>query len=441
MPEKVPPAPSVPPASPSSRTFHSFLTGDRARDQRNVDLLLGAVEELYGSADHETLLRRAVDRAILVTGAQRGVLLLAGSDGVLRVRVARDVHGKELGLSLRYSRSVADQVWKTGAPHVTIDTQGTRTIAGSITDLRLLSVLAVPLASKDRSIGVLYVDSTAAVKEFTEGDRAVFEALAVLVSVAHEQARLTTKAAEVDVARKIQESMLPRALKPPAGFELAALARPCVDTSGDYYDVIPLADGTLALVVGDVAGHGLGAALFMTSARALLRTLLRASKEPVAAFEAMNAYLVRDMPDESFMSLFVGLLDPKTSTLRWVSAGHNAPLLLRAAGGIEELPRTGPVLGVYAEATYGLADPVRLAPGDSLLLYTDGLFEAWGDDGVLWGEDRMRAAFEAHAATSSSAAAVLEGVFADLKAHVGSKPMDDDVTCLLLRVEATGPAR
>ena len=421
-----------------------FLTGDRARDQRNVDLLLGAVGELYGSTGLDALLRSAVDRAIAVTGAQRGVLLLADAAGVLAVRVARHKDGRELAHDLRYSRSAVQRVWATRQPHLTIDGEGgagAGALGRSVLDLRLLSILGVPLLAQDRPLGVLYVDSTATAKEFTDGDRAVFESLAGLVAVAIERARLAAEEAErkrlsseVDVARKIQLSLHPRDFAAPPGFDLAGESRACVETSGDYHDVLHGAGGRLALLVGDVSGHGLGAALFMASARALVRTLFADATDPVPAFRGLNAFLCRDMPGDSFMSLLAATIDPADRSLRWVSAGHNAPLLWRAGQEMRELAPTGPVLGVVPDCAYRVGGPFTLEAGDALLLYTDGLFESRGPDGEPFGEPRLQESLAAHAAETAAARPVVDGLLADLKAYLGDRPVDDDVTCVVLRV-------
>ncbi len=428
----------------------SLLTGDRVRDERNVDALLKALAGLHGRGDLDALVRSAVDGAILVTGAQRGVLLLPLPDGSLSVRTARDRAGSDLPSTLRYSGSVAKKVWTTGQPSLTMDAEGSAAgaLGKSILDLRLLSILAVPLRVKDRPIGVLYVDSTATAKEFTVGDRAVFEALAGIVAVAIEQARLAAEEAEgkrllaeMDVARKIQSSQQPSRFVAPDGFQIVAEGRPCVETSGDYYDAISLSDGSVALVVGDVSGHGLGAALFMTSARAVLRSILPVHADPLEAVRSLNAYLCRDMPQGSFMSLFVGILEPRTRRFSWVNAGHNAPLWVRPGRPPDELGPTGPVLGVVPDYAYRRSEAVVLEPGDAVFLYTDGLVEARDGSRALYGEERLQASLRAHALAYPSASGILSGVLADLATFVGTRPMDDDLTCLVLRVTGTDAPR
>ncbi|MFO0934582.1 MAG: GAF domain-containing SpoIIE family protein phosphatase [Planctomycetota bacterium] len=422
---------------------HTFLTGDRVRDQRNVDLLLDAVVELYGTADLATRVRRAVDRAIRVTGAERGILLLGDAAGEPVPHTARDGKGADLPKPLTYSRTAVRDVWTTRAPKLMTGTDSGQAFdpSKSALALKLRSILAVPLVVGDRGLGVLYVDSRFVTKEFTDGDRAVFEALAGLVSVALEQSRLADEeaerkrlAAEMDAARRIQQSFLPRDLPSLPGYDVATLSRPCVETSGDYLDVVALDGGRVGLAVGDVSGHGLPAALFMTSARALLRGLLHADADPAAVFARINAYLCHDLPDDGFMSFFLGILDPASRTLSWVSAGHNPPLLRRADGTTTELRRTGTVFGIDDEARYAVHGPVPFGPGDALLVYTDGLFEARAPDGRgEWGEEAMSASFGAHVAAGRTSQGVLDGLVTDLAAHVGSRPLDDDVTGLVVR--------
>lgn len=448
-------------------TPSTFLTGDPQRDQRNVDVLLGAVRELCAGTDLDAIIRRTVDGAVEVTGAQRGALLLPDERGVLVVRQARGRDRKDLPSDVRYSRGVVGKVWTSGLPHLTADFDAPQGggLGQSVLDLRLLSILAVPLVVRDRPIGVLYVDSTATTKEFTQGEQAVFTALAGMASVALERARLAAeearkrlleismdlerakRAAEdaerarlqqaVDAARDVQQSLAPRNLSVPAGFEVANVDIPLEETSGDYHDFLPLADGAFALVVGDVSYHGLGSALHMVTARAVLRTCLRASSDLGAAMAALNDFLCTDMARDEYMSLFVAVVHPATRTLRWASAGHNAPLFWSAGRPCRELERTGPVLGVVEHAAYGVGGPEVLATGDALFLFTDGLSEAQDPAGEHWGDDRLLACVEARAAALPGAEDLLGGVLADHRAFVGGAVRRDDVTVVVLR--ARGP--
>jgi sigma-B regulation protein RsbU (phosphoserine phosphatase) len=134
------------------------------------------------------------------------------------------------------------------------------------------------------------------------------------------------------------------------------------------------------------------------------------------------------------MSLFLGLLDPARKTLTYASAGHSAPLWLRAGGTIDELPPTGPVLGPFPDATYRARGPVTLARGDAVVLFTDGIYEAQGPSDEMYGEERLQRSLVAHAAKTVNAQALLQGLYADLAAYTGARPLADDATCLVLRV-------
>jgi sigma-B regulation protein RsbU (phosphoserine phosphatase) len=313
-------------------------------------------------------------------------------------------------------------------------------LSESIFALRLLSVMGVPMPVKGRNLGVLYVDSTAKVKEFTQSDFSVFQALGGLVALAVENARLLARKAEQErmqrellVAQQIQQRLLPVDLPQPAGFDIAGLGRPCEETSGDYYDVIPFGEERLALIVGDVSGHGLGPAMLMASTRALLHAALLTRPEPVEVITSVNAFLERDTPDNAFMSMFLGALDPASREFQYVSAGHNPPLLYVPGDTLEELPRTGPVLGILGQATFGMTEPRTLVPGSVMILYTDGIFEAHDEAGEMYGETRFQDSFRRHAGGGAPAKEVIAAVLGDLDAFVGDQPLDDDVTCLVVR--------
>ena len=428
-----------------------ILTGNVEHDRRNVEIVLASVEQLYSPRDTLEVIRHALDRAIEVTGAQRGIFLLesdgdADGDGSaeLGIRTVRSADGKDLDLDQRYSRSVVKRVWESNNAEIMIDAedQSEAALGQSILDLRLLSIMATPLTAKDNRIGVLYVDSTVQAKEFTKADLAVFKALGGMAAIAIENGRLLEERAakermarDLAVAREIQQGLFPKDIPSPEGFDLAAVGRPCDETSGDYYDVIPLDGGRLALVVGDVSGHGLGAALFMTQARALIHALLRADPDLGRVVSGLNDFLERDMPASAFLTLFVGVLDPATRTLTYVNAGHNAPVHIRGAdGAVEAYPATGPLLGVIPDTDYIVEGPIELAAGDVLMAYTDGLFEAHDPQDEMYGEPRFRESLAAHVAKGVSSEAILDGVLEDLFAFVDGRPLDDDVTALVVRV-------
>ena len=215
--------------------------------------------------------------------------------------------------------------------------------------------------------------------------------------------------AELTEAKDLQQSMLPRVPVRAARLEIAGFNRPCEEAGGDYFDYIHLGNERIALVIGDVAGHGVGSALFMTAARSLLRTFLGAYGRSAAAIRVgsvpcvsdvgdvlgeVNRALVRDMPAGAFMSLFLGELDLRTGGLRYASAGHTPGIVYRAAADeFDELKPTGPALGVVDNARYEVCTVVPPLQGqDAVLLYTDGATEAMGENREMFGVERLKTA-------------------------------------------------
>ncbi|MFV1959617.1 MAG: PP2C family protein-serine/threonine phosphatase, partial [Planctomycetota bacterium] len=220
---------------------------------------------------------------------------------------------------------------------------------------------------------------------------------------------------------------------------VAGLGRPCEGVGGDYYDVIVRGDGMSALVVGDVSDHGIGPALYMASARALIHALMKTGTSPVRTLLTLNDFLCRDMGPCDFMTVFLGVLDPATRGLAYASAGHNPPLCLRRDGTLETLDKTGPLLGMLEGATYGSEQIAPLEPGDALLLYTDGIYEAKDAFHALYGEDRLRASFECHVRAGRDARGIRDGLLEDLDIFCGSCALEDDVTCLVIRARPDRP--
>lgn len=377
-----------------------FLTGDKAKDTRNVAILLDTIAEVSRNHDLQQVMRSIVDKAIAVMSAERGLLLLRNDAGELELEVARDKQGNPLPPNVQHSKSVPKRVFETGEAVTLMDAAGGDAISlgQSILDLRLLSVMCTPLNTIEETIGVLYVDSKATNKGFTQSDLELFKTLGAQCAMALQNARLLQAFLEKQkmqqslyIARDIQTGMLPKEGLQQGNFEMAGFNRACEETGGDYFDYIALPGSRVGLVIGDVSGHGIGAALFMTTARALLRAFAYKQSDPALVVGSVNDFLERDMPPGSFMSLFFGELDTNTGMFRYASAGHNPVLLHRkSAGAFEEFGKTGPALGVVPGVEYGTGGTAPLQSGDMLLLYTDGLPEAMNPDRELFGLERAK---------------------------------------------------
>lgn len=238
---------------------------------------------------------------------------------------------------------------------------------------------------------------------------------------------------ELEFARRIQTSFLPAELPQAAGWQLCASLDPAREMSGDFYDVIALPAGKIGLLVADVADKGVGPALFMALSRTLIRTFAaQFADAPEQVLQAANERILQDAGDNMFVTTFYGVLDPESGALVYANAGHNPPLLLRAAAphAVEFLGRTGTVLGMMEDLAWQ-AKSVFLECGDVLVLYTDGVTDAQNAENVTFGEKRLVAAVREQAGL---AAPEIHGAILDsIRAFVGEAPQFDDITLLTLK--------
>ncbi len=238
------------------------------------------------------------------------------------------------------------------------------------------------------------------------------------------------------VAMEIQQQLLPQESPKIDGFDVAGTSIYCDETGGDYYDFIDLVDlgaGKLGIAVGDVTGHGIGAALLMASARGVLRSHAGRHGEDLGElFGVLNTHLVRDTGETRFMTLFYGVLDAETRSLEWTSGGHDPAIWLRRSmGKIEELPNTGVPLGIMEGATFDSVKPITLEAGDVIAIGTDGIWEAADAAGEMFGKDRMREVLSACA--DSSAADIHAAVVAAVNEFLGATHQQDDITLVIIK--------
>ncbi|HZQ52437.1 MAG TPA: PP2C family protein-serine/threonine phosphatase [Bryobacteraceae bacterium] len=272
---------------------------------------------------------------------------------------------------------------------------------------------------------------------------AFFSAILFLVLLALELADRVTMKRDLEIAKEIQSWLMPAAPPQVPGIDIAFATRPANTVAGDYYDAF-LRTGTadpqsscppLLLVVADVAGKSVPAALLMATLQASLRTLAGICTDTVELIERLNRYACdQNVGGKRFTTAFLAELDPATRQLTYVNAGHNWPVLRRVSGGIERLQTGGLPLGLMRNARYECGR-VTLAPGDLLLVFTDGLVEAENDSEEEYGEGRMFVTLNSR--QDGSAADVLRDLMSSADGFVGFAPQHDDITCLVLR---TGPA-
>jgi serine phosphatase RsbU (regulator of sigma subunit) len=242
---------------------------------------------------------------------------------------------------------------------------------------------------------------------------------------------------DLEIARQIQFGLLPFDPFHRDGVAICASMRPANTVGGDYFDVIELGGGRLAVVLGDVAGKGMPAALLMALLQGSLRTLLTAGFRGAEVVGKLNDHLCANIPANRLVTLFYGEYDAWSGTLNYVNAGHNPPFLLRIGGEQVRLDPTGVALGVMADAVYDAAQATMEA-GDRLFLYTDGITEAEDPHDVEYGEGRLRIYLDTHRDLGHRE--LLDGVRDDVLAFCRQARPRDDMTLMIVAREGQGPA-
>jgi len=250
--------------------------------------------------------------------------------------------------------------------------------------------------------------------------------LIVLLEVAD---RLSLKN-DLEIAREIQQAMLPRAAYQAPGVEAFGMTRPANTVGGDFYDIVPLADGRVLLALGDVAGKGSPAALLMALLLAMMRTLVDEGFDGAALMNRLNAQVSKHAPPSRFVTLFIATLDPVTGQLTYVNAGQNPPLLRRAGGAYERLRDGGIALGMSARATY-TAGRAELRQGDVIVMYSDGVTEAEDAVGRPFDETGLQQVVDGRG--WGSAKELGWATFAAVEHHTEERRLLDDLTVLVAR--------
>jgi serine phosphatase RsbU (regulator of sigma subunit) len=308
----------------------------------------------------------------------------------------------------------------------------------SIVEQQVRSMLAVPLQTNDRVIGLIYLDSPHLIREFTREDLNLLTVMANVAAIRIEHARLAEieraeqlMAKELEQAALIQRRLLPTTVPQVPGLDLAGHNAPCRTVGGDYYDFLPYPDGRVAMVVGDVAGKGMPAALLMSSLQARVQVLFEEPADLGPKVTRLNKAICANCPDNRFITFFAGMLDPNTGELAYCNAGHNPPLIVRVDGSVESLKGGGVILGILPIAQYQQST-ARLEKGDILVLFSDGVTEASPPNSEdEFGEERLGQCIAQ--ARELPAAGILETVVKSVTTYIAGAPAADDVTVLIAR--------
>jgi serine phosphatase RsbU (regulator of sigma subunit) len=396
-----------------------------------VGALIRVGQELVGHLSLEQLFPLILELAIDTVQAERGTLLVVENDQLV-VKASS-------GGNFRISSGVRDRVLRDKASILVNDVMSDESFRGmqSLVQQQVRMFMAVPLQTKDSVIGLIYVDSPTLVRDFTAEDLNLLTVMANVAAIRLEHARL----AEVEQAEKIlakdleqaaiiQQGLLPSTAPVVPGFDLAGYNAACRTVGGDYFDYLDYPDGKLGIVIGDVSGKAMPAALLMTSLQARVRVLAEESADVAEIVTRLNRHTAANCPSNRFITFFFAIVDPLTGALTYANAGHNPPVLVRADGRAELLDGGGLVMGLFSNCRYDRYD-AALGPGDLLVLYSDGVTEANNLAGDEFGEERLveTLRLNRHHKASELIRAVNDGI----NTFSAGAPTADDVTLVVLK--------
>jgi phosphoserine phosphatase RsbU/P len=446
-------------SGPAEDTVESMLTrlGSMSSVNRggggglsNLNLLLEATSLLHSSLPLDSVLATMLDHAISLTRADRGVLLEPDAQGVLKVRLARSADKHDLPPEkISASQTALRQAVQQRSPVITddisiggLDLQA----AESIMAQQLRAIVAIPLFPVSRAtvhqtdpspdtqlLGAIYLDSRGPTA-FSTLDCQILGALGAEAASILDNARLVERERErqrmeqeLAIGYQIQQGLLPHGLRDFPHVELTGKQIPCHSVGGDYFDVFPIGDRT-AFLIADVSGHGLGAALVTTMLQGALSGM-SLGVDPVTVLNHVNMFLCEHTSVGRYVTLFFGILSTD-GTLDFMRAGHPSPLLIRG-GEVTDLYNQGSLpIGILEDAQVSAAS-TRLDPGDTLVLFTDGVTEATAPDGEMLETKKLREIVAEDC--DKSVEELQSSIFKHVDEFTRGAEPSDDVTVLILR--------
>jgi len=399
-------------------------------------------EVMTSNINLDDLLSLILNKLVTTVNADRGTIYLVDEERrELWSRVMLEDIGPLTEIRVKIGEGIAGHVAATGEilniPDAYQDPRFNSQI-DQVTGYRTRSMLTAPMFNpQQKIIGVVQLLNK---KDgaFNFRDERLITAMTSQAAISIENARLYAQELqqqvvkrELETAHTIQASFLPDVIPHPDGWDIAAIWLPIRSVAGDFYDFQWLGDGRLAVVIADVSGKGIPAALFMALSVTMLRFGMRFNLAPAEVTRRANESMLADQRSRMFATTFVNYISLDTGEMEFSSGGHNPALIYRAATGTcESVTSDGVAVGIFKQAEYR-SNQMRLEPGDILILYTDGITEAINDDEEEFGEERLQDIIVEHA--SEPAEALIERVLDAVTAFVGDQDLFDDATLVILK--------
>jgi sigma-B regulation protein RsbU (phosphoserine phosphatase) len=408
----------------------------------NPEVKLRAMIEIAQNLGRALSLDEVLDKLLdsvfkIFLQADRGFVILRSSpEGVLIPKAVKH-RRPDSEDQIRVSRTIVNQVMKTQEAVLSADAASDARFdtSQSIADLRIRSMMCAPLVNSEGiSLGVIQIDTKDSRHRFQKEDLDVLASIASQAAIAVDNAQLHETSLkqqaiqrDLELAHKVQRGLLPAAPPCLCGYHFFDFYEPANQVGGDYYDYVELSNNRLAVVLGDVSGKGVSAALLMAKLSGEVRYCLASEPTPAAAVSRINASFSRSGWQDRFVTFVLAVLDGNSHELTLVNAGHMAPLLRHSRGVVEEIGDEVAGLPLGVDADYQYEQYTRsIAPGDFLALFTDGISEAMNPNGELYGLSRLRTQLAQPATTIDTLG---RQILDDVKLFVGGRPQSDDM-CL-----------
>lgn len=388
--------------------------------------------------DMKSLLDGIMDRLFDVfRQAERGYIMLMSEEKEGELVPAATRHrGKEKAEGVTISRSVVNRSLSERVAVLSADAMSDQrfSAAMSVVNFQIRSMMCAPIIANDQNLGIIHLDTTRQDKQFTMDDLDLLTGVANQVAFAIANARMHERLLkqqrierDLQLARQVQESFLPQSLPEVEGYEFAATYKAALDVGGDFYDLIPLSGGRIGIVVGDVAGKGMPAALLMARMSSDARFYALNETNPGDVLRRVNDRLCAMNPEGSFVTMIYGVLNPATREFRFANAAHPPPVVRGKSGAPVEVSNcTNFPIGAVDDSEFQ-EESLVLKSGETLALYSDGVTEAMNAEKELFGSARL---LTAAAQRSSGASQCMENILAAVHNHVSGAYQSDDLTLL-----------
>lgn len=414
--------------------------GLEVQPEVKLKAVIDITRSLCGETDLDRMLPAILDTLFRVfPHADRGCVLLKDPDKGGNMVPRAFKHRREgEDSTVRLSRTIVRKVLedKTGILSADAANDDQFDASESISNLAIRSMMCVPLLDKDNEpIGIINVDTMNPVTQFTNEDLDLLMTVAGQAALTYENARLMKvflekqkQDGEMSIAQGVQQALLPDTLPQPAGWKFYASYDSAQAVGGDYYDAFDLGDGKYVLSFGDISGKGVPGAIIMSRMSSCVQSTLQFTHEPLEAVNAINTHMCANAAEGRFVTYNYVLLDVKTNEIALVNAGHMSPMILKPDGTIDEFPEDsiGLPIGVMEDYPYEVEKRV-INPGETVVLFTDGVDEAMNPEGELYTLERMRELISRSPRDPEELGKIL---LADVRRHANGRPQNDDITIM-----------